>query len=85
MKYRNASEILPDELLREIQKYTQGEALYIPSSTKRKKWGNDSGARIFYEERNEEIKNKFLNKVSIEKLAEEYSLSTETIRKIVYK
>lgn len=85
MKYRNASDILPDELLKEIQKYTSGEALYIPSSIERKKWGHGSGARIFYEQRNEEIRHKFSRKVSIDVLAEEYNLSTETIRKIVYK
>jgi len=85
MKYRNASEILPDELLKEIQKYTSGEAIYIPSNTDRKKWGYESGARTFYKQRNEEIRRKFSLKVSIDVLAEEYSLSVETIRKIVYK
>ncbi|GAB6109535.1 CD3324 family protein [Fusibacter bizertensis] len=85
MKYRNASDILPDELLKELQKYASGETLYIPSSIERKKWGHDTGARKFYKQRNAEIQNKFFNKTSIEALAEEYCLSTETIRKIVYK
>lgn len=85
MKYKNAFDILPDELLREVQKYVSGEALYIPSDKERKKWGDGSGARRFFAQRNEEIQNKFYHKVSIEKLAEEYCLSTETIRKIVYK
>jgi len=85
MKYRNASDILPDELLREIQKYTQGEAIYIPSNAERKKWGHESGARSFYEQRNEEIRVKFQSNASIDELADEYSLSTETIRKIIYK
>lgn len=85
MKYRNASDILPDELLKEVQKYTSGETLYIPSRIERKKWGHDSGARIFYKQRNEEIRNKFSQKASIDELALEYSLSPETIRKIVYK
>ncbi len=85
MKYRNASDILPDELLREIQKYVSGETLYIPNGTERKKWGHDSGARFFYKQRNEEIKNKYFHKKSIDELAEEYCLSVETIRKIVYK
>lgn len=85
MKYRNASDILPDELLQEVQKYASGETLYIPSSIERKKWGHDSGARIFYKQRNEEIRNKYFHKARIEELAEEYCLSTETIRKIVYK
>jgi hypothetical protein len=47
MKYRNASDILPDKLLKEVQKYTSGETLYIPSTIERKKWGHGSGARIF--------------------------------------
>jgi Mor family transcriptional regulator len=85
MKYRNASDILPDELLKEVQKYTSGETLYIPSTVERKKWGHDSGARVFYKQRNEEIRSKFFHKASIDALAEEYSLSAETIRKIVYK
>jgi hypothetical protein len=34
--------ILPDNLVREIQKYIQGEYLYIPSEPgKRKKWGEN--------------------------------------------
>ena len=85
MKYRNASDILPDELLKEVQKYASGEVLYIPSSTERKEWGHDSGARMFYNQRNEEIRNKYFHKMKLDDLAEEYCLSVETIRKIVYK
>lgn len=85
MKYKNASDILPDELLREVQKYVSGEAVYIPSDRERKKWGACSGASKFYTQRNEEIRYKFFHKTSVEQLADEYCLSTETIRKIVYK
>ena len=86
MKYRNASEILPDDLLKELQKYAPGEIIYIPSDKSRKKWGVDSGARQFYKQRNEEIRHKyfFLN-VPINTLCDEYSLSDETIRKILYR
>jgi septum formation topological specificity factor MinE len=31
MKYRNAAEILPENLLEEIQKYVKGDLLYIPN------------------------------------------------------
>lgn len=85
MKYRNASEILPDELLKELQKYAPGEILYIPNDEKRKEWGQGSGAKKYYKERNEEIRQKYFHKVSIQTLADEYGLSHETIRKIVYK
>lgn len=85
MKCKNAADVLPDELLKELQKYVSGESLYIPSDKERKKWGSGFGARKFYAQRNEEIQYKFFHNMSIEELAEEYSLSTETIRKIVYK
>ena len=86
MKYRNASEILPDELLKELQKYASGEILYVPSDKERKKWGAGTGSRRFYEERNEEIRFKFFrHKVSIDILCDEYGLSDETIRKILYR
>lgn len=86
MKYLNASDILPDELLKEVQKYAQGKALYVPKITERKKWGEGSGARSYYERRNEEIIMKFQHEdFSIEELANDYCLSVETIRKILYK
>ncbi len=84
MKYKNAADILPDKLLREVQKYTSGEALYIPKYKARKKWGEGSGAKAFYDKRNEEIRIRFANKVAIDLLADEYNLSVETIKKIVY-
>ena len=85
MKYKKASDILPDKLLREVQKYIDGEFLYIPKGQQKKKWGENSGGRRFYKERNEEIRGKYFHKVSIEELAQEYGLSYETVRKIVYK
>ena len=84
MKYRNASEVLPDELLKQIQKYAAGETLYIPSDGKRKTWGSGSGARVFYEQRNEEIRYRYSRGASMEQLSDEYAPSYETIRKIVY-
>ncbi|MCL2462771.1 MAG: CD3324 family protein [Defluviitaleaceae bacterium] len=86
MKYRNASEILPDELLKELQKYAQGEILYVPSGKGRKKWGEDTGAQSFYEQRNEEIRYKYFRvKTPIYALCDEYGLSDETVRKILYR
>lgn len=78
MKYRNASEIFPDGLLEEIQKYSSGELVYIPQAFKRKNWGSASGAKVFYQQRNEEIRQKFRHKkIVIEELAAEYNLSPE--------
>ena len=85
MKYRNASEVLPDKLLREIQRYTSGEAIYIPQVTERQKWGEGSGARRYYEERNEKIYEQYKAGMSMEELEIEFRLSLETIRKIIYR
>ena len=85
MKYKRASDVLPDDLLQEVQKYAQGEALYIPRAKERKKWGEDSGARSFYRQRNQEIRDKYLDKISIERLADEYCLSEDMIRKILFR
>jgi len=85
MKYKNASDILPESLLKEVQKYAAGETLYFPKDKERKKWGELSGSRRFFEERNEEIRQKYSKKASIERLADEYNLSVETVRKIVFR
>lgn len=85
MRYRNASDIFPDELLKEMQKYSSGELIYIPESDKRKDWGEKSGARGYYIARNAEIRRKRQDGKSILELAEEYGLSHDTIRRILYK
>ena len=85
MKYKNASDVLPEELLKEVQKYAAGETLHFPKDTERGKWGHKTGARAYFEARNAEIRRKYLSKMSIEHLAEEYCLSAETIRKIIFK
>ena len=74
MKYRNAAHILPDELLREIQRYTDGEAIYIPKKEEKRKWGEGSGARKFYEDRNAKIWEEHKAGKTIDELAESYGL-----------
>ena len=83
MKYRNAQDILPDRLLKELQQYVSGETLYIPSSQEKKSWGESSGAREYYKKRNEEIRQKYSGGVSMDGLAEQYHLSVDSIRKIL--
>lgn len=86
MKYLNASEILPDELLSEIQKYTQGEVIYIPRKQERRKWGEGTGSRSYYTERNLEITRLYREeKISLQNLADKFHLSIESIRKIIFK
>lgn len=85
MRYRNASHVLPDELLKEVQKYVTGEVIYIPSPERKKKWGEGSGARQFYRERNEKIREDYRRGMTQEELMDKYGLSGESIRRIVYR
>jgi Mor family transcriptional regulator len=85
MGYKKANNVLPQELLKEIQKYVQGELIYIPNSKGiRRKWGQNSGGREYLKERNSKIYNKFLLGSDVNKLADEYCLSVDSIRKIIY-
>ncbi|MCI9665354.1 MAG: hypothetical protein HFI46_16100 [Lachnospiraceae bacterium] len=84
MKYKNAAEILPPELLQEVQCYIEGELLYIPRSNSKQEWGAVSGSKKFYLERNYQIKELFHNGKSVEELAVKFGVSNSTIKKIVY-
>ncbi|MGD6966392.1 CD3324 family protein [Rossellomorea vietnamensis] len=86
MKYVKAKSVLPDELIDELQKYIQGEMIYIPKKKGNyQKWGARSGGRKLLDERNADIKNDFVSGKSISHLSGEYCLSIETVKKIVYK
>ena len=85
MKYINAADVLPKDLLNEILNYVDGELLYIPRSRKKKKWGTNSGSREYYDKRNKEIINQYKNRMSINDLAKKHCLSYDSVRKIVYK
>lgn len=84
MKYRNASHVLPDKLLKEIQKYVTGEAIYIPNPEEKKKWGEGSGARAFYKERNGNIQSDYQAGMTVDELMVKYGLSAESIKRIIY-
>ncbi len=85
MRYVNADTILPENLIKEIQKYIQGEYIYISSQgLKRKKWGEKSGSRKYIQSRNEDIRNKHKEGTTISDLADEFFLSIHSIKKIVY-
>ena len=85
MKYSKANVIFPEELLKEIQKYIQGEMVYIPNlNGTRKDWGESSGNRAYLNGRNTEIREKFGEGLSIDKLSSTFCLSIDSIKKIVY-
>ena len=84
MKYVNADSVFPEHLLKELQKYAQGELIYIPiPEGNRKKWGS-SGSREQLNRRNFEIYEKFSAGLSIDELSNQFCLSIDSIKKIVY-
>ena len=84
MKYVNANEVLPAELLAAVQKYYQGGYLYIPKGNacevKRK-----TDYKIELEKRNQYIYLKHLEGRTNRQLANIYHLSEPSIRRIISK
>jgi len=85
MNYRNAKDILPADLLKQVQEYVRGEQIYIPQPPEvKRKWGQKSGSRQALTFRNKSIQDKHKEGASLTELAELFCLSVESIRKIVY-
>lgn len=84
MKYKNAAEILPSGLLREVQCYIDGELLYVPKSESKQEWGAVSGSKKFYSERNSRIRELFYQGTPVDELAKKFGLSGSTIKKVIY-
>ncbi len=84
MKYENAKDVLPPELIAQIQKYAAGKLLYIPRKEEPKAWGSLSGSRQKLLKRNQRIYNEYRSGKGVGELAEEYFLSVDSIKKIIY-
>ena len=67
MGYKNVREVLPDDLIKKIQEYIDGESIYIPK--KEIKSVNPKQDNIV---RDREIFEKYQNGYKVTKLAEEY-------------
>ena len=84
MKYENANDVLPKDLLEQVQKIAGGRLLYIPIAGDKKLWGEKTGNRFRVKMRNREIREKFASGASADTLSAEYFLTPETIRNIIY-
>ncbi len=86
MPYINADTLLPPDLLKEIQKYVQGALVYIPRlPEQRLGWGRKNGSRDALDRRDASILTLKAAGYSVEKLADQYGLSPDGIRKVLYK
>ncbi len=86
MSYLKGEDTLPPELLAEIQKYVQGALVYIPRPPQeRMPWGHKNGTRVQLDQRDEAIREAKASGKTINELADEYALSSDAIRKILYR
>ena len=82
-EYRNAAEILPASLLAALQRYAAGQQIYVPRTEERVGWGQRSGTRQALDQRNQEIRRRRAEGVSVDELMAEYHLGYDSIRKIL--
>jgi Mor family transcriptional regulator len=86
MKYISAAAVLPAALLEEVQNFTEGRLLYIPTRPGRRRcWGASTDTRTLIENRNSDMQKDRLSGLSVRALALKYHLSESTVKKIVYK
>ncbi|WP_066495418.1 CD3324 family protein [Abyssisolibacter fermentans] len=84
MNYKNGKDILPNELLMELQRYIQGEIIYIPKQkNKHAAWGENNGTRKALKVRNKEIYKLYKSGQRINEIMKMYNLSEASIRKII--
>lgn len=84
MKYKNAKNVLPEELLSMIQKYYQGGYLYIPKESYCEV-KQQTDYKIELEKRNQHIYLKHLEGKTNRQLGNIYHLSESSIRRIISK
>lgn len=79
MSYLNGRDVFPPNLLKEIQRYTEGTCVYIPRTKKQSR--KPSGLQ----KRNAEIRLRYDKGCSVRLLAAEYFLSSQAIYKVLAK
>lgn len=84
MDYIRAADILPPELIEQLQHYVDGALLYIPKKEEEKKaWGERTATKADLARRNTRIYTEFLGGKSVQQLAEKNFLSKKSIQRII--
>jgi Mor family transcriptional regulator len=85
LRYVNAKEVLPPDILALVQEYSGGALIYVPKKDDDKiGWGQKNGTRAQVHLRNCDILDAYRKGASICELMLEYCLSEASIRKILY-
>ncbi len=84
MGYMRAEEILPVEIIELIQQYVDGESIYIPrKSSRRKAWGTGTQIKQELLRRDKQIYEDYLAGSNTGELACKYFLSEKSIQRIL--
>jgi len=84
MRYINARDVLPRDVLELIQEHIDGEYVYIPRKTdQRKAWGGNTRAKEETRKRNEAIVARHKAGCTVTELTNEYFLSEKSIERIL--
>lgn len=84
MRYKNATQHLPKELLEQVQQYADGEFLYIPRiKGAKREWGAKTATRRELRARNERIYKEYLAGERADVLSRRYFLSVKSIQRII--
>ena len=86
MSYIKAEDILPEELLEQIQQYVDGKSIYIPrKAEERREWGGSTPYKEELRLRNASICRDRQAGQSVPALAQKYHLSEKSIGRILRK
>jgi len=84
MRYENAQNILPKDVLALIQQYVDGAYVYIPrKSENRKNWGENTSSKAETQNRNYNIYTQYKAGLKVSELANQYFLSEKSIQRII--
>ena len=84
MSYIKAEEILPEELIRQIQEYADGAYIYVPRKPgTRHPWGQETDYKAELKARNDRIRSDYAAGASVAALSCKYHLSEKSIRRIL--
>ena len=86
MSYIKADDVLPQNIIKIIQQYIDGEKIYIPKKEgSRVDWGAKTGAKKELCRRNALIYREYLGGEKVSALASRYFLSDKSIQRIIRK
>jgi len=84
MSYASARDIFPEDILKIIQQYVDGEYIYIPKKEENKiAWGELTQGKNEILNRNTKIYQDYLSGISMQNLSEKYYLSLKSIERII--